>query len=121
MFHDPQRHLKQFAIAFFGSLVDNYILFVIAKNNCDQAGKEFEYVKYFKMNWDNWILTFLLAPVLVWYLPDIVALVNTHLSTELQEYKIFYLGAGPLTELVLFGIFRLMNWKKTWIAPIHKD
>lgn len=73
------------------------------------------------MNWDNWLLTFLLAPVLVWYLPDIIALINTRLNAELQTLEVYYLGAGPLTEVVLFGMFKLAGWKETWVAPVHKQ
>jgi hypothetical protein len=111
----------KYLAAFFGSVLYNYLLFVIAKNNCDQTGIEFEYKKYVKLNWDNWGLTLLLAPVLVWYMPDIVALINDKLSANLSVYKIYYLGAGPFTEVVLFAMFKLIGWKTTWIAPVHKD
>ena len=111
----------KYAIAFFGSIIYNYVLFVIAKNKCDQEEKDFPYLKYFKMNWDNWGLTFMLAPVLVWYMPDSVGLINAHMATELGEHEVFYLGAGPLTEVLLFGMFKLLGWKDTWVAPVHKD
>lgn len=111
----------EYGIALFGSLIYNVILFVIAKNKCDRDSVDFLYGKYCKMNWDNWLLTFLLAPVLVWYLPDIIALINTRLNAELQTLEVYYLGAGPLTEVVLFGMFKLAGWKETWVAPVHKQ
>jgi len=110
-----------YLIAFFGSLLYNYILFVIAKGNCDKAGVEMEYRKYCKMNWDNWGLTVLLVPVLVWYMPDIINLINDKLNADLKTYSVYYLGAGPLTEVVLFGMYKLAGWKNSWVAPVHKD
>lgn len=107
-------------IAFFGSLLYNYTLFVIAKSNCDKGGVDFEYKKYFKMNWDNWGLTIMLVPVLVWFLPDIIAVFNERFSVKLIFHDVYYLSAGPLTELFLFGMFKLAGWKDTWIAPVHK-
>lgn len=110
----------KYAIAFFGSLLYNYVLFVIAKNNCDKAETSFDYQKYFKMNWDNWGLTILVAPVLVLYLPDIVELLNQRLNTQAKLLDVYYLAAGPLSEVILFGMFKLIGWKQTWVAPVHK-
>jgi hypothetical protein len=113
-------HMK-FLIAFFGSLLYNFLLFTRAKDNCDKEDKEFPYGKYCKMNWDNWVLATLFAPVLVWYLNDIVALINTWFGWSLPVYEVYYLGAGVLVELALFGISKLLGWKETWVAPVHKE
>lgn len=114
----------EYLIALFGSIIYNYMLFVIAKNNCDKIPVDFEYKKYFKLNWDNWGLTFLLAPVLVWYLPDIILVLNSYVlnkfNIKLPVLSVMYLGAGIFTELVLYGMFKLMGWKESWIAPVHK-
>ncbi|HTJ53773.1 MAG TPA: hypothetical protein VL443_30165 [Cyclobacteriaceae bacterium] len=114
--------LSRYIWAFFGSFLYNFILFKIAKDNCDNANPpvDFEYKKYAKMNWDNWALTTFLAPVLVYFLPDIVGFINQKMNLDLQIYNIYYLGAGPLTEVVLFGVFKLLGWKKTWVAPVHQ-
>lgn len=111
----------QYAIAFFGSFLYNFILFVISKGNSDKQDLDFDYKKYLKINWDNWALTVFLAPVLVWYMPDIVDLLNSKMSLELAEHKIFYLGAGPLTEVVLFGMFKLLGWKESFVTKAHKE
>jgi hypothetical protein len=110
----------KFIIAFFGSFIYNFILFQKAKELCDENNTEFDYIKYCKLNWDNWLLTTLLAPVLVVYLNDIVALLNHKLSLDLITHEIYYLGAGPFTELVIFGVSKLLGWKKTWVTPVHK-
>lgn len=110
-----------YLIAFFGSVVYTFALFVKAKDNCEKNNVVFDYVKYLKMNWDNWALTGLVAPILVWFMPELVKLVNEHFTLTLQANPIYYLGAGPLTELLYFAIAKLIGWKESFIAPIHKD
>lgn len=109
------------AWAFFGSFLYNYILFQIAKDKCDAIGSEFPYKRYAKMNWDNWLLTTLFAPVLVYFLPDLIALANQKLNWDLKINAVYYLLSGPLTEYVLFLVFKILGWKKTWVAPVHVD
>lgn len=110
-----------YLVALYGSLFYNYILYVIAKGNCERIEKDFEYGKYFKMNADNWGLTLLTAPILVNYLPDIVVLINEKLNWQLTTYKIYYLGAGPLSEVLIWLTMKLIGWKNTFIAPVHKE
>jgi hypothetical protein len=110
----------QYLITFFGSFLYNLGLFVAAKNLADKNNVEFDYKKYSKNNWDNWVLTLAIAPVLVWYAPDIVGLLNDRLQTQMKFYNVYYMGAGPLTEVVLFGLYKLAGWKETFLAPGHK-
>lgn len=115
-----------YLIALFGSFVWNYALFVVAKNNCDNVipPVDFEYKKYFKLNWDNWGLTFLLAGPVVWFLPEIANLANDQLAKfnipKIPE-RLFALSAGVLSELLIFGLLKIAGLKKTIVAPIHKD
>lgn len=110
-----------FLIAFFGSVVYNIILFVFAKDNCDKEGKPFPYLVYARMNWDNWLLTFCVAPIVVWYLADILTLINHFFGLSMPVLEVYYLGAGVLVEVMYFGLTKLAGWKKTWVAPVHKD
>ena len=110
-----------YLVALYGSLFYNYILYVIAKGNCERIDKEFEYLKYIKMNLDNWGLTILTAPILVNYLPDIVSLLSSKLNWDLNTYKVYYLGAGPLSEVIIWLTMKLIGWKNTFIAPVHKE
>lgn len=115
-----------YLIALFGSIIWNYALFSIAKNKCDAVEMDFPYRKYLKFNWDNWLLTALCAPVLVWYLADIVSMLNylfTHfnINVQLPMLEVYYLGAGVLSELILFGIFKLFGLKESLVAPVHKS
>lgn len=114
-----------YLIAFFGSFVWNYALFVVSKSNCDNAIPvvDFEYKKYFKLNWDNWGLTFLLAPIVVFYLPEIASLANGQLAKigvpNIPE-RLFALCSGVLSELLIFGILKIAGLKQSLVSPVHK-
>jgi|SRR6478736_9818939 len=114
-----------YLIALFGSFVWNYALFVVAKNNCDNASPpvDFEYKKYLKLNWDNWGLTLLLAFPVVWFLPEIASLANGQLSkfnVPVIPEKLFALSAGILSELLIFGLLKLAGLKQSIVPPVHK-
>lgn len=110
----------EYLVAFFGSFLYNLALYVAAKNIADKNDVDFDNRKYFKNNWDNWLLTIFIAPVLVWYAPDIVGLLNDRLQLNMKFYQVYNMGAGPLTEVLLFGIYKLIGWKETFLAPGHK-
>lgn len=108
-------------IAYFGAAVYIFLLFMVAKGNCDKVEKDFEYLKYCKMNWDNWVATLLVSPFIVWYMDDIVLLINRVFGWELPVLQVYSLGAGVLVELLMFGIAKLVGWKESFIAPVHKE
>ncbi len=118
--------MKSYLIAFFGSVLYNAALFVAAKNKCDgsEPPVEFEYRKYFKMNWDNWLFATLLVPVVVWYLPDFARIANEWMQKTAGfqlSNEVYYLGSGPLSELVIFAVLWIAQRKKSFIAPVHKE
>lgn len=118
--------MKPYLIALFGSLLYNFALFVAAKNNCDSTmpPTDFEYKKFAKMNWDNWLLATFTVPLVVWFLPDFAKLGNDWIlkvaGIQLPE-ELYYLGAGPLSEVVIFVVLWIAQRKKTFIVPVHKD
>ncbi|GHM98798.1 hypothetical protein WSM22_02880 [Cytophagales bacterium WSM2-2] len=115
-----------YLIAFFGSFVWNYALFVIAKNKCDAAlpPVDFEYKKYVKLNWDNWGMTFLLAPIIIWFLPEIAEYSNAQIlkiGIPPIPQKLYAILSGVFSELLIFGILKLAGIKQSLVAPVHKD
>lgn len=118
--------MNHYLLAFFGSFLYNAVIFVVAKNNCDKAEPpvDFQYKKYAKMNWDNWGLTFCFAPVVVWFLPDFAKLANEYLlktmGFQLPE-DLYYLGAGPLTEVVMYFVLKYSGRKESFVPPVHVD
>lgn len=94
-------------IALAGWFIYNFLLFNLAKDKIDKKNKAFPYHAYLIKNWDNWLLTLILAPVLVYYMQDIVNLIGHWFSVKLPTYEIYYLGVGVLTELVYKGFAAL--------------
>lgn len=111
--------LANYFIAFFGSILYNFFLFKRAKDLSDEADQEFDYKKYRAKNWDNWVLTVMCAPVLVWYAPDIVTALNSAFGWSVTFYKFYYLGAGVLVEFLYVGFAILMKWKNGFIPTVH--
>lgn len=106
--------------AFFGSFVWAVILWSIAKNPYDSKKIDFPYGQYCKQNIDNWLVTLACAPILVWYLPDIVSIINERTGWNLKFYKIYYLGVGVFVELLYVGIALLFKWKQKFIPDLEK-
>lgn len=93
-----------YLIGFFGWFLYCYFLFHKAKEKADTTETDFDWPAYKKKNWDNWLWSLLLVPVLVSYMPDIVAILNSLFGTEIPHYAIYDLGCGPFTELLYMGI-----------------
>jgi hypothetical protein len=112
-------------VALFGSLLYNVGMWVLAKSKFDAQDKDFDFKTYKKHNYDNWIFATLCGPVLVWYLPDVVHLANTYFlkkffSVELPVLGVLYMGAGPLSEFILFAISYVAG-RKSGILPSTKQ
>jgi hypothetical protein len=103
--------LLDYVLALAGWLLYNFFLFTTHKDITDAQDKDFDYKAYAHKNWDNWLFTFLLAPVLVYFIVDIVDILANLFNTEIVFYEIYYLGCGVLTELIYIGIERLRNLK----------
>lgn len=106
--------------AFYGSIVYNFVLFVISKGKSDKIGKPFDHKKYALENWDNWSLATLCAPILVWYLPDIIGLLNSKLGWQLEVYAVYYLAAGPAAELLIYWTMKLVGLKDSLVTTAHE-
>lgn len=113
-----------YLIALFGVLAYNIVLWRIAKDKCDKLEKDFPYKLYFKYNVDNWMTVFVFMFPVVWYVHDVAMILNKLLLDQtgfsLSE-EVYYLSAGPLSELVVFGIMWAIGRKEAFIAPVHKD
>lgn len=101
-----------YLIALFGWFMYNFLMFNLDKDKDDAKGKAFNYKKYAATHWDNWIFTFLLAPVLVYYMNDITELMGHWLDREVPHLDIYYLGCGVLTEIVYYAISKAMAFRK---------
>lgn len=113
-------NLANYFLAFFGSFLWNFFVFQKAKDKVDATNLDFPYKDYLKKNWDNWFITTMVAPVLVWFLPDIIATLNSSFGSSIVLYKLYYLGAGVLVEVMYVGFAVLMKWKAKFFPEVHE-
>lgn len=99
--------MNNYLIALFGWFIYNFLLFNLDKDGKDDKGLHFNYNKYVSTHWDNWLFTLLLAPVLVYYMDDILTIIERYTDKKFDHLDIYYLGCGVLTELVYYGLSKL--------------
>jgi hypothetical protein len=86
--------------ALFGALLFNWWLFSREKNKFDKDGIPFDVKKYFRLNWDDIGFTILCAPVLVWYMSDIISIIRHWIYEDVPHLDIYYLCAGVLSQCI---------------------
>lgn len=89
-----------FVIAILGWLIFNMWMFRNEKNKYDRNNQPFDYSSYLKKNWEDWVLSLLLTPVLALYLADLVGLLNYYTGWNVPCYEVYYAGCGVLLKAV---------------------
>lgn len=101
-----------YVLAAYGFLIYTVVLFVMEKDEYDDADKHFSIKKYLSHNWDNWLLSLILVPVMAtkaeWLWLGLMEIWNK----TWNFYDIYYLGVGALVEFVYFGIKWIRNKRK---------
>ena len=100
-----------YALALFGWFLYNLLIFNVSKDKVDNENKRFNYKAYVSKHWDNWLFTLCLAPVLVYYMADLIVLFSQWLERDVPELEIYYLGSGVLTEIVYYLLSKLTRLK----------
>lgn len=100
-----------YILSLYGFIIYTYLNFVFTKDKYDDANKKFNYKKYLSSNWDNWLLSLLLVPVIAFYANDIWGGLMDWQEKDWQFRKVYYLGVGALVEFV-YWIFNKVSRKK---------
>lgn len=108
---------NKWAIAFYGWLLYNAIIFFTNKEYFDLKYQKMDYRGFAGSHWDNWVMTALLAPAIVLYGPEIHSWVFTYLNyalggaitINLPWNSAFYLGCGPLAEFLYWLLIKKMK------------
>lgn len=102
--------------ALFGVILFNWWLFSREKNKYDKEEKAFDVRQYFILNWDDIGFTVLCAPILVWYMDDIVGMIRQWVYNDFPYFDIYYLGAGVVSQ----GIYILFDKSASFISTLKK-
>ncbi len=104
---------NEFVLALYGFLIYTLLLFVITKDGYDKQNKKFDYKAYLKKNYDNFLLSILMVPVITFYAVDIFhSVVNDYFEKDWHFLKVYYLFLGAVVELLYLGIAKIRPKKE---------
>ena len=98
-----------YVLSAYGFLIYTVSLFVIEKDEYDNTDKHFSIKKYLSHNWDNWLLSLILVPVIATKAEGLWLGTMDIWGKTWSFYDVYYLGVGALVEVVYFGIKWIRN------------
>ena len=105
-----------YVLSAYGFLIYTVLLFVIEKDEYDNADEHFSIKKYLSKNWDNWLLSLILVPIIATKAEDIWAGAMDIFTKTWTFYDVYYLGVGALVEALYTGIKWINNKRKKLMA-----
>lgn len=93
--------------AIFGVIVYNYLLFSFTKDKTDGTSKKFNWNSYKSNRWNNWILSFMMVPIIVIYAEQIWYYIMQWQKLDLEFYDVLFLGSGVLAEGLYFVLKKI--------------
>jgi len=96
-------------LAVIGWVLYNLLILNVTKDKLDEEDKKFVWKSYKSKHWDNWAFTFLLAPVLVFYMQDIIVLFGHWLEKDIPKLEVYYLGCGVITEVIYYLLAKIVK------------
>lgn len=89
-----------YILSFYGFILYTVGKFNVEKDEFDNENKKFNLTKYLFKNWDNWLFSFLIVPVLALKAKDIWAGSMDILGKDWDFYQVYYLGVGAIVEAI---------------------
>ena len=101
-----------YVLSAYGFLIYTVLNFVMKKDEYDDAHEAFSVKTYLGHNWDNWLLSLILVPVIATQAEGIWAGAMDMAGKEWKFYHVYYLGVGAVVELLYTGIKWIKNKRK---------
>jgi hypothetical protein len=99
-------------LAAYGFLIYTVLMFVLTKDKYDAEDKTFSVKMYLRHNWDNWLLSVILVPIIAFKAEGMWQGLMDWMSKDWQFYDIYYLGVGAVVEALYTGIAWVKNKRK---------
>jgi len=93
-----------YVLSAYGCLIYTIGLFVIEKDKYDDIDKHFSIKKYLSHNWDNWLFSLILVPVIATKAEELWLGAMDIVGKTWLFHSGYYLGVGALVETMYFGI-----------------
>ncbi|NOQ49336.1 MAG: hypothetical protein GQ553_01535 [Nitrosomonadaceae bacterium] len=97
---------NQYVLAAYGFLIYTVLMFVIKKDEYDALDQTFSVTKYLKHNWDNWLLSVILVPIMATKSEAMWISVMQYFDKTWPFYDLYYLGVGAVVE----GLYSFIAW-----------
>ena len=104
-----------YILAAYGFLIYTVGLFVIEKDEYDDKDEHFSIKKYLSRNWDNWLLSLILVPIIATKAEGLWLGAMDIWEKEWSFYDVYYLGVGALVEIVYFGF----KWSRNKLKKLN--
>ena len=101
-----------YVLSAYGFLIYTVLMFVMKKDEYDDADESFSVKKYLRQNWDNWLLSLILVPIIATKAEDIWLASMDIVGKSWRFFVIYYLGVGAIVELLYTGIKWIKNKRK---------
>lgn len=101
-----------YVLAVYGFVIYTAVLFVMEKDEYDDVNKHFNLTKYLIRNWDNWLLSVILVPIMATKAVDIWGAIISIWDKTWPFYDLYYLGVGAVVEALYTGIKWIKNKRK---------
>lgn len=95
---------NNYVLAAYGWVIYTILMFVLSKDKYDNESKKFDYYKYLSQNFDNWVLSLLLVPVMAHFAQDIWLGAMDYFEKTWDFRKPYYLLVGALVEIIYWAI-----------------
>ena len=101
-----------YVLAAYGFLIYTVVLFVMEKDDYDDANEHFSIKKYFNRNWDNWLLSLILVPIIATKAGELWLGAMDIAGKSWRFFIIYYLGVGAIVEMLYTAIKWIRNKRK---------
>lgn len=98
----------EYFLVFYGVVIWYVAAWSFEKNKYDRKGKDFSFRDWKRKTYDNFIVTLVVAPLVVVFDDELLALYNQLTGKDVQLGRMIYLFAGPVTDF----LYRLIAYFK---------
>ncbi|MEO9805894.1 MAG: hypothetical protein ABJF04_21730 [Reichenbachiella sp.] len=100
-------YLNPYFLAFYGLLAYIIIEWSLTKDRYDRRHDKFNFSQYAREKYDNWIVCFILTPIIVWFGPDLLKAIGQIFGWKMRWMDAMYLGVGALVHVMGYAVKRM--------------
>lgn len=102
-----QWYLNPYFLAFYGLLAYIILEWSLAKSRYQRRRGKLAFSKYAKSKYDQWIVALILTPIIVWFGPDILMMIDQFFGWEIKWEEVMYMMVGVLVHWINYVIKKI--------------